>query len=114
LFTHFLHPILLKTARSSPTGSVRVCWAGSLTIDLDTPEGGIDIDDLHYTKSQSQATKYAQSKCGNLFLASEFAKRTPDESIISVAFNPGISKRHSFATCLLGEFFSYYAPLATS
>ncbi|KAH7379982.1 hypothetical protein BKA64DRAFT_240416 [Cadophora sp. MPI-SDFR-AT-0126] len=89
LFTHLLHPILLRTAKSSPTASVRVCWAGSLTIDLDAPEGGIDIDDLHYATSQTQARKYAQSKCGNLFLASEFAKRTPDEGIISVAFNPG-------------------------
>lgn len=49
----------------------------------------MDVDDLHYTQQQSNDVRYGQSKCGNLFFSSEFARRYADTGIVSVAFNPG-------------------------
>jgi len=66
-----------------------VAWAGSLAIDFYTPNGGIDFDEKGGIKYQSQKTSYGVSKVGNLFLASEFGKRTRVEGIVSVVFNPG-------------------------
>ncbi|KAI9872126.1 MAG: hypothetical protein M1830_002045, partial [Pleopsidium flavum] len=89
LFTQLLYPTLKRTAATSPANTVRVAWAGSLAIDVSTPNGGVDFDekgDIKYTGQQSQ---YGVSKAGNLFLASEFGKRTQGEGIVSVAFNPG-------------------------
>jgi retinol dehydrogenase-12 len=69
---------------------VRVAWAGSLVIDLNSPSGGIDIENITWDKKEgSQQDKYAQSKTGNMFLASEFARRTEHDGVIHVAFNPG-------------------------
>ncbi|KAI9847596.1 MAG: hypothetical protein M1837_002170 [Sclerophora amabilis] len=88
LFTKLLLPILKKTAAESAPGSVRIAWASSITIDLISPTGGMDLDDLAYARG-SQRYKYAQSKVGNYFLGSEFARRLADDGIISVTFNPG-------------------------
>lgn len=89
LFTQLLHPILRRTAATSPVNTVRVAWAGSLAIDFYTPNGGVDFDEKGDVKYQSQKTSYGVSKAGNLFLASEFGKRTREEGIVSVVFNPG-------------------------
>lgn len=40
-------------------------------------------------KAGSQKEKYTQSKVGNMFLASEFAKRNGEQGVLHVAFNPG-------------------------
>ncbi|RAO73527.1 uncharacterized protein BHQ10_009539 [Talaromyces amestolkiae] len=90
LFTQKLLPILTRTAETAPKGSVRVAWAGSLVIDLGAPSGGIDMENITWSKKAgSQRDKYAQSKVGNMFLASEFAKRDKHRDVIHVAFNPG-------------------------
>jgi len=91
LFTQLLHPILKKTAASAPANSVRVAWAGSLAIDLSSPKGGVEWDASGSPKASTtnKQYNYAVSKLGNLLLASEFARRTGGEGIISVAFNPG-------------------------
>ena len=69
---------------------MRVGWAGSLYIDLKAPPGGINIENIKWDrKGGSQQDKYTQSKTANMFLASEFAKRTKGEGVIHVAFNPG-------------------------
>lgn len=41
LLTKFLQPILKKTAASEPNGTVRVSWAGSLSVGLQSPAGGV-------------------------------------------------------------------------
>lgn len=41
LFTKLLTPLLKSTVASSPPNFVRVAWAGSVTIDVYTPKGGI-------------------------------------------------------------------------
>lgn len=54
------------------------------------PYGGIDMENITWKKSKgSSMDKYAQSKVGNMFLASEFAKRDRSQGIMHVAFNPG-------------------------
>lgn len=90
LFTQKLLPILTRTAEAAPKGSVRVAWAASLVINLGAPSGGIDMENITWSKKAgSQVDKYAQSKVGNLFLASEFAKRDKPGDVVHVAFNPG-------------------------
>jgi retinol dehydrogenase 12 len=89
LFTQLLRPILVKTAAISPPDSVRVCWAGSLVVELNVPKGVIDFDDINGEKGISQNGLYGQSKAGNIFLGWEFAQRTRDEGLISVVRKPG-------------------------
>ncbi|KAJ5619729.1 hypothetical protein N7510_003713 [Penicillium lagena] len=90
LFTQCLLPILKRTAATEPKGSVRVAWAGSLMIDLGAPSGGIDMENITWSKKDgNKRDKYAQSKVANMFLASEFAKRTQGDGVIHVGFNPG-------------------------
>jgi retinol dehydrogenase-12 len=81
-----LLPLLKQTAASASSlrDSARVIWTGSLAIELGTPVGGMDLDDLGYEKGGSQMYFYSQSKCGNLFLGSELARRSAGEGIISV------------------------------
>lgn len=84
LFTKLLLPVL----RSTP--GARVTWAGSLTIDMSSPSGGITLNEtgafvLHPTDTP---TNYGASKAGNLFLASELARRYPEGLQVN-AFNPG-------------------------
>jgi len=70
---------------------VRVAWAGSLAIDAYAPNGGVTLNENGEPSIESQniQTIYGVSKAGNLFLASEFGKRTQGEGIVSVCFNPG-------------------------
>ncbi|KAL6904171.1 hypothetical protein GGI43DRAFT_421636 [Trichoderma evansii] len=90
LFTKLLHPVLESTAKSSPTGSVRVVWLGSLMIQLGAPKGGIDLDDLDYKKKWlDEMTRYSASKAGNLFIGSEWARRDADNGILHLTVNPG-------------------------
>ncbi|KAK4544627.1 hypothetical protein LTR36_004199 [Oleoguttula mirabilis] len=90
LFTHYLTPLLQKTAASSLPGSVRVTWAASL-MTLAAPKGGIAWDDktggakVH----NDRATDYAQTKAGNALLAKEYDSRYGKDGIVSNAWNPG-------------------------
>ncbi|KAH6608483.1 hypothetical protein Trco_001829 [Trichoderma cornu-damae] len=86
LFTKLLHPILVSTARSSPVGSVRVVWTGSLMIPLKAPTGGMDIDNLDYKKEWPDVNvRYAVSKTGNFFLCNEWAKLDGENGILHLA-----------------------------
>ncbi|KAL7783860.1 hypothetical protein V8C37DRAFT_396703 [Trichoderma ceciliae] len=90
LFTKFLHPVLESTAKSSPPGSVRVVWLGSLMILLKSPEGGMDLDNLDYKKQWADVnSRYAVSKTGNLFICNEWAKRDAENGILHLTVNPG-------------------------
>ena len=86
VFTKHLLPILKKTAAIAPPGSVRVTWAGSLTVDVYSPKGGVQFDEktgspvLH----KLSPVNYGQSKAANVFLATEFAKRYGGDGIVSV------------------------------
>ena len=80
LFTKLLLPILKHTADSEPKGTVRVSWAGSLAVDLQSPKGGVawkkDNDgEEGLDESVSNVVTYGVSKAANYFFAHEFAKR---------------------------------------
>lgn len=91
LLTRLLSPILAQTASTSPTGTVRVIWAGSVAIEVQGPKpdgmelssnGGAPLD-------KGPQLNYGQSKVGNLFLARRFARETPESGVVHVCFNPG-------------------------
>ena len=87
LFNHLLEPILKRTAAAelSQSDSVRVVWLASL-IAIATPTSGIVFDQDTNTPMipSNQMENYMQSKVGNVFLASETAKRLGKAGIISV------------------------------
>lgn len=93
LLTKLLYPLLKKTAQTAPKNSCRVSWAGSIAVDLTSYRpGGVDIDadgkPIH--KGKSQGTNYGMTKAGNLWLASEFARRfSKDDGVVQLCFNPG-------------------------
>ncbi|KAI1261714.1 hypothetical protein F5Y18DRAFT_419457 [Xylariaceae sp. FL1019] len=85
-----LLPILTKTAKSSPTASVRVAWAGSIAVQVSCPQPhGMVIEDDGKPKDLGLSDNYGQTKVGNAFFAREFAKTTPETGVVHVAFNPG-------------------------
>jgi len=90
LLFKLLIPILCQTAASSPTGSVRVLWAGSVAVHTNSPQpSGMVVDDAGRPKDTDVLSSYAQSKVGNVFLAREYAKKTPQTGIVHASFNPG-------------------------
>jgi len=89
LFTKLLTPILVKTAKAAPTGTVRVVWVSSGAAEGLVPPGGIEMDNLDYKRDKSPWIKYGISKAGNVFHATEYARRYGNEGIISVSLNPG-------------------------
>ena len=89
LFTKLLTPILVRTAISSPAGSVRVIWVSSSAAEVVAPRGGVDLDNLHFHKDQEATTKYRISKGGNVLHAIEYQRRYKGEGVIStVSFSP--------------------------
>jgi NAD(P)-dependent dehydrogenase (short-subunit alcohol dehydrogenase family) len=85
LFTKCLLPVLRKTAASSPSGAVRVTWAGSISIDISAPDSGMLFELNGAPKTHgNQLTNYGQSKAGNYFLSCELARRSRQDGIISV------------------------------
>lgn len=90
LLYQLLKGLLTKTAASSPTGSVRVAWAASSAVHLAAPQPhGIIINDDGSPQDKGRQGNYGQSKVGNVFLAREFAKQTPETGVVHVSFNPG-------------------------
>lgn len=92
LLTELLTPLMNETASSAPTGSVRVTWAGSLAVDTLTPTGGITFPSAssNTPANLDSYTNYGQSKVGNLFLATESARRyTGSSGVLHVCWNPG-------------------------
>ena len=85
-----LLPVLTKSAASSPTSSVRVLWAGSIAVHVNAPKpGGMEIDDIGRPRNTDVLSSYGQSKVGNVFLAREYAKTTPQTGVVHACFNPG-------------------------
>lgn len=83
LFTKFLTPILIKTAKTSSTGSVRVVWVSSSAAEFVAPKGGVDMSLLD-GHGKSTFEYYGLSKAGNILHNKEFAKRFGNEGVISV------------------------------
>ncbi|KAI1617119.1 short-chain dehydrogenase [Exophiala viscosa] len=95
LLTKLLLPILRRTAEAEPQGTVRVSWAGSLTVDVQTVKGGLawkmdkdgqdTLDD-----SKGNRLNYGATKAANYFLAHEFGKRFGSrDGVLHTSYNPG-------------------------
>lgn len=93
LLTLQLLPVLKASASSpeSPSSSVRVVWTSSQVVEF-SPLGGMVLSDLDNPPKDWQS-RYRDSKTGNWFLASEFAKRhAKSAGILSLTQNPGAIK----------------------
>lgn len=92
LLTKLLYPLLQETAKTSPPNSVRVTWAGSMAVDVNSfKPGGVDItSDGEPIEKNDTWLNYGQTKAGNLWLANEFARRfSKDDGVVHVCWNPG-------------------------
>ena len=90
ILNHLLEPILIRTAHAESTpGAVRVVWLSSMLTAGVTP-GGIQLDEKSGGPKvlKNAMQNYMQSKVGNLFLASEAAKRLGGDGIISMVGRP--------------------------
>ncbi|KAF2677937.1 NAD(P)-binding protein [Lentithecium fluviatile CBS 122367] len=80
---------MLRVNTKSPANSVRVVWSASILTEIGTPKGGVRIDRLD-NPSNNRRENYSVSKCGNWFVASEFARREGQKTgVVSIAGNPG-------------------------
>jgi len=89
LFTKLLTPILAETAKNEAPSSVRVVWVSSSAADGLSPPDGVPMDNLDYHEDRKGMQKYAISKAGNYYQATEFAKRHRGDGVVSVPLNPG-------------------------
>ncbi|OCL04328.1 NAD(P)-binding protein [Glonium stellatum] len=90
LFTKFLTPILVATAKSEPPNTVRVVWVSSSGTELFGHKGvGISLDNLDYHIEKPASERYAISKTANWAYGAEFAKRYKADGVISIPLNPG-------------------------
>jgi NAD(P)-dependent dehydrogenase (short-subunit alcohol dehydrogenase family) len=97
LLTKLLLPILLHTAKASPTASVRVVFTSSSIVDLAGPPGGLLLSEhISGNFSKDKGYNYSSSKAGNWLLASEFDKRTRKEGLVCVTQNVGQCRTDSW------------------
>ena len=90
LLALLLQPLLAKTAKASPEGSVRVTWAGSVGVELASPPQSVLFQpsstgngEIVSEKLNSDQT-YGQTKCANVMLGVECARRWGSDGIVSV------------------------------
>lgn len=86
LLNHLLEPILARTARGESTPDrVRVVWLSSM-VTASVPPGGIQFNEKSGSPQvlKNAMQNYMQTKVGNIFLASEAAKRLGKDGVISV------------------------------
>ena len=57
---------------------------GSSAVDLLSPQGGVNIDNLDYKVDKKPFEKYGVSKAGNVLHAKEFERRCGTDGIVSV------------------------------
>lgn len=95
ILTQELVPTLRSTAamrrkQGKSDGSVRVLFAGSIVIDMESPKGGVNLDETGAPRIQpTTGANYAHSKAGNLMLAKYFRDELKKDGILSICFNPG-------------------------
>ncbi|KAL3459218.1 hypothetical protein BJX64DRAFT_291469 [Aspergillus heterothallicus] len=106
LLTQLLLPLLEAAVTVSSPSSVRVVWLSSQVAELSTPPQGLIMSELTSPPADN-VRNYTNSKVGNWFLSSEFARRYGDRGIVSVALNPGAAKTSLLRNAKWMEFFSY-------
>ena len=88
LLNKLIAPLLVKTAAISLGDSFRVTWASSSVVDFLSPNSGMEIDDDGRPKDKGVQLNFGQSKVGNLFLACELARATPQTGVLHISFSP--------------------------
>jgi NAD(P)-dependent dehydrogenase (short-subunit alcohol dehydrogenase family) len=94
LFTKLLTPILIKTVKLEPPGTVRVVWTSSSAAEVASPKNGVDMSNLNYAVDKPSWHKYGVSKAGNILHSKEFASRYAGDGLISV-----VCCLHFFISC---------------
>ncbi|KIW66226.1 hypothetical protein PV04_08426 [Phialophora macrospora] len=95
LFTKLLLPILKRTAEREPKGTVRVSWAGSLAVELQSAKSGLvwkkgKDGEVTLDDNNDNAFAYGTSKAANYFFATEFGKRLGQrDGVLHTCYNPG-------------------------
>jgi retinol dehydrogenase 12 len=86
ILNKLLEPILTSTAHAESTPDhVRIVWLSSM-LTASVPPGGIQFDEKNGSPKvlKNAMQNYMQSKVGNVFLASEAAKRLGRDGVISL------------------------------
>jgi NAD(P)-dependent dehydrogenase (short-subunit alcohol dehydrogenase family) len=90
LFTKFLTPVLIATAKAEPPNTVRVVWVSSSGTELAGAKNtGVEMDNMDNHIENSFLTRYGFSKAGNWLQGVEFAKRYKADGVIGIPLNPG-------------------------
>ncbi|KAE9378419.1 putative estradiol 17 beta-dehydrogenase [Stipitochalara longipes BDJ] len=90
LFTKFLTPILISTAKTEQPNTVRVAWVLSSGCEIFAEENVcLSLDNLDYHVPKPAIERYGRSKVGSWAYGVEFAKRFKAEGIVSIPLNPG-------------------------
>lgn len=90
LLTQLLTPVLRQTAGRKESGEVRVCWAGSIGIELASPPGSVLFEtastgeDLKVKEDVDKILTYGMTKCANVMLGAEGARRDAGSGIVHV------------------------------
>lgn len=85
LLTKFLMPIMVDTAKSQPTGSVRVVWVASSAAELFSPPGGVEMDNIDYKKNNvAPNIKYGTSKAAMYLLAKRYPKMNDTSGVVHI------------------------------
>lgn len=109
LLAQLLVPTLVRTAKASQPGDVRVVWTASIAVDLGCPQGGgLTRKALANLGPNNPQTNYTHSKLGNWFLAKTLADQVGKDGVLSVAQNPGNLKSE------LTRHFSWLVPFLAS
>ncbi|KAF1968825.1 NAD(P)-binding protein [Bimuria novae-zelandiae CBS 107.79] len=90
LLTKLLTPVLVSTAQTEPTSTVRVVWVSS-TIDLAAAKHvGVPLDNLDFrTKYVPGMNRYGLSKTENWLHTVEYAKLHKASGVVCMPVNPG-------------------------
>ena len=85
LLNKLLADILRRTAASEThqSNTVRIVWVSSV-VATGPPPGGVQFDKEGNPKQFKGMENYMQSKSGDVYLASEFAKKLGNDGILSV------------------------------
>lgn len=94
LLTQLLAPLLDAAGAAGGSAPARVVWAGSQVVELSAPPQGIVMSEVRSPPQRDGTRGYVNSKTGNLFLATELARRRggvggAGAAVLSVALNPG-------------------------
>jgi retinol dehydrogenase 12 len=96
LLTKLLTPMLVRTAKVSPPGSVRVVWVSSSAAELLAPPGGLDVDNLDYKIEKPFPHVYGVSKAGNVLHSKEFARLYKGDGVVSLVGQLSVWLRRSY------------------